>query len=285
MKLGIFAKTFSRPTFEDVLDAIIEHGITQVQFNLVCAGVPTLPDSIDHELIARVRSAFEARMLDMAALSGTFNMIHPDHAERQRGLKRLAVLAPAAREMGAPMITLCTGTRDPKNMWAAHPENRTESAWSDLLRSMETALKIAEQSDVSLGIEPEVTNVVSSAQKARALLDAFRSPRLKIVMDPANLFAKGGLARMHEILDEAFDLLGPDIALAHAKDISKDGDAGHEAAGTGMLDYDAYIANLRRIEFNGALILHSLTEAQVPDAVRFVRQKMSTVRGATAPTG
>jgi sugar phosphate isomerase/epimerase len=67
------------------------------------------------------------------------------------------------------------------------------------------------------------------------------SPHLKIIMDGANVFPIGTLDRQHDILNEAFDLLGDDIVLAHAKDISRDGEAGHEAAGTGLLDYDYYI--------------------------------------------
>lgn len=283
MKLGIFAKTFNRGTLEEVLDAIVAHGLTQVQFNLVCAGVPTLPDKIEPSLIERIRSSFQKRSLNMAALSGTFNIIHPDLEERQRGFTRLEVLARAGRAVGAEMITLCTGTRHPSNMWAAHPENRSEAAWNELVASMEKALAIAENVGIDLGVEPEVTNVVDSAAKGRRLLDTFKSARLKVVMDPANLFGKGELPRMREILDEAFDLLGEDIAVAHAKDLSADGDAGHEAAGTGLLDYDCYLEHLQRIDFRGALILHSLNEKQVPGSVRFVREKIAQRRGVPAP--
>ena len=79
---------------------------------------------------------------------------------------------------------------------------------------------------------------------------------------------------MQDILDEAFDLLGDDIRLAHAKDLEKDGDAGRQAAGTGVLDYDHYLALLRQSGFDGALILHSLKEIQVADSAAFVRQRM-----------
>ena len=43
---------------------------------------------------------------------------------------------------------------------------------------------------------------------------------------------------MAEVMDNAFKLLGRDIVLAHAKDISPDGEAGHEPAGQGLPDYD-----------------------------------------------
>jgi sugar phosphate isomerase/epimerase len=268
MKLGIFAKTFPRPSVEETLDAVRAHHLTQVQFNLVCAGVPTLPDHIDQTLVTRIRRAFTERELEMAALSGTFNMIHPDLAERRRGLDRLRVLADAAPSLGTQLITLCTGTRDPSNMWAAHPANNSHEAWNDLLSSIETALTTT---TISFGIEPEITNVVSTAAKARQLLNHFKTPRLKIVIDPANLFGKSELPRQRQIITEAFDLLAPDIALAHAKELRFDSAGISED----LLDYDCYLHNLRRIHYNGPLILHGLAESQVEDSLRFIRQKLS----------
>ena len=96
---------------------------------------------------------------------------------------------------------------------------------------MKQALAVAEEYDVVLALEPEVANVIDSAQKARRLLDEMQSPYLKVCMDGANIFHKGELPKMREILDEAFALLSGDIALAHAKDLDRDGQAGHLAAG------------------------------------------------------
>jgi sugar phosphate isomerase/epimerase len=130
---------------------------------------------------------------------------------------------------------------------------------------------MTEASGVTLAFEPEVSNVIDSAVKARRLLDELGSPRLKVVIDPANLFHAGELPRMSEILDEAFALLGRDIVLAHAKDLSHDGEAGHEAAGTGLLDYPRYLKLLKQMGFAGSLIIHGLREDQVAASVAFLR--------------
>jgi sugar phosphate isomerase/epimerase len=274
MQLGIMTRTFVRPTLEETLDAVQAYGLSCVQFSLSCAGIAALPDWIEPELSDRIRQAMADRGLAMAAISGTFNMIHPDPQERQSGLRRLAVLAAACERLGTSLITLCTGTRDPENMWRRHPANDSPEAWRDLVISMTEAVRLAEAYGVTLGVEPEVSNVVDSAAKARRLLDELGSPRLKIIMDGANLFHTGELPRMREILTEAFDLLGEDIVLAHAKDLSQDGAAGHEAAGTGLLDYDHYLSLLRRTGFAGGLILHSLSEDQVATSVQFLRAKL-----------
>jgi sugar phosphate isomerase/epimerase len=280
MRLGIFASVFARPDLDQILEAVRRQGLGCVQFGLECAGLESMPARIDPDPCDYIRARMQAAGLEMAAVSGTFNMIHPDPTRRQEGLRRLGVLAGACRRLNAPLITLCTGTRDPGHMWRHHPENATPGAWRDLLESMARALEIAEEHRVCLGVEPEVSNVVDSPARARALLDEMRSPFLKIVMDGANIFPAGTLGRMPEILREAFGLLGPDIALAHAKDLVRDGHAGDRAAGTGVLDYGLYLELLQSAGFEGALVLHGLKEAEVPAAVAFARGKMETLRQA-----
>jgi sugar phosphate isomerase/epimerase len=284
MQLGIFARTFVRPTPTAVLDAVKAHGLNYVQFNMACAGLPPMPDRIDPELCDRIRQEMAARNLTMVAVSGTFNMIHPDSDKRQRGLRRLAVLAAACKRLGTSVITLCTGTRDPKDKWRHHPDNASPEAWQDLIVSMHAALQIAREHNITLAIEPEVSNVVDSAAKTRRLLDEMGSPNLKIIMDAANLFPAGTLRHQHRILDEAFALLGADIILAHAKDLSQDGEAGQLAAGTGLLDYDHYLSLLQASGFDGSLLLHSLAESQVDQAVSFLRQRLEELERKTRNT-
>ena len=54
------------------------------------------------------------------------------------------------------------------------------------------------------------------------------------MLDPANLFETAAPAERRRIIDEAVDLLGPDIVMAHAKD--RDAEGGFAAAGSGVVD-------------------------------------------------
>ena len=272
MRLGIFARTFSRPTVEGVFDAVREHQLDCVQFNMACAGLPTLPDDIAPSLAIRIHDASMSRGIEIAAISGTYNMIHPDIKVREVGLRRLQVLASACHGMGTSVITLCTGSRDPEDMWRWHPENASSQAWSDLLSSMEVALRIAEEEQVTLAFEPERANVVNTAAKGHTLLVAMQSPHLKVVMDPANLIAPADERQMSKVLDEMFDALGEHIVIAHAKD--RGADDAFKAAGEGILDYDHYVYLLRAVAFDGPLILHGLGEGQVDSALQFLRGKL-----------
>lgn len=276
MQLGIFANTFPRSSLDANLDAIKSHGFECVQYNMTCAGLTSMPDTIDTELCDRIRAAMVEREVNMSAISGTFNIIDPDLNERERGFRRLRVIAESCERLGTNVITLCTGTRDPTSMWKRHPDNDTAEAWSDMVAAVRSATEIAAQCNVLVGFETEVNNVVDSAIKGRRLLDEIGSPHLRVVMDGANLFHAGQLPRMREVLDEAIELLGRDIAIAHAKDLNHDGDAGHDAAGTGVLDYDYYLSRLRESGFDGALIAHGLDESQSPDVATFLRGVLET---------
>ena len=138
---------------------------------------------------------------------------------------------------------------------------------------MGEAIEIAEAAGLTLALEPETANVVKSVGHARDLLAALRAPCLKVVIDPANLIDAENVSNMRVVIQEAIDLLAPDIVLAHAKDI--DGQLRHVAAGKGLLDYDCYLANLRKTGFRGPLIVHGLEESEVSECLAFLRSKLA----------
>src|SRR5688572_23274525 len=100
MQLGIFAKTFPRRTFAETLDAIASHGLRAIQFNFSCIGLPTLPETIEPSVLAQVRRDCEVRGIEIAGVSGTYNMIDPDVRNRRERLGRLPILAEATRALG-----------------------------------------------------------------------------------------------------------------------------------------------------------------------------------------
>ncbi len=142
-----------------------------------------------------------------------------------------------------------------------------------------------------------MNNVVNSVARAKMLLNEIDSPWLKVVIDPANLLRAGDFPRLSEVLDEAFDWLGQDIVLAHAKnpETGRDPDetvpvevspeiggglvpgleefwqAHQELIARGiprqLLDqkefYSQYVQRLKAIGFTGALVMHGMTEDDV----------------------
>jgi sugar phosphate isomerase/epimerase len=273
MKLGIFAKTFAGSDPATVMAAASCAGYAAVQYNMACSGFDSMPEHISVEAADAVAGAAQSLGLAVVAVSGTYNMIHPDKTRREHGHARLTTMASRCKALSTRMITLCTGTRDPDDQWRAHIDNESPEAWSDLLASMEIAIGLAERYDIELGVEPELANVVNSPAKARKLIRELQSPRLRIILDPANLFEHATLAEQHHIVSSAIDLLGDDIAMGHAKDRAADGS--FAAPGKGVIDFGHYLACLRRIGFAGPLVTHGLSADEAPSVADFLRRNLA----------
>jgi sugar phosphate isomerase/epimerase/pimeloyl-ACP methyl ester carboxylesterase len=260
--IGIFARTFPGTEPGAVLAAARDAGYDCVQLNLSSAGLPAMPDAVPPEVEGRVVAAARTASVAITALSGTYNMIHPDPAERVRGLRRLGVVLRTAARIGAPMVTLCTGTRDPDDMWRAHPDNGTDEVWRDLIEAMTAAAGLAEAAGVDLGVEPETANVVGSAGAARRLVDEVRSPRVRVVLDPANLAEHADRAASRDLVAGAVDLLADRISLVHAKDRRADGSVA--APGGGVVDFADLAARLSAIGYTGPVVAHGFGPEEAP---------------------
>ncbi|MGB3330506.1 MAG: sugar phosphate isomerase/epimerase, partial [Thermomicrobiales bacterium] len=235
------------------------------QLDFAAVGLDSMPTSIPPETLATIRDGAASAGLAVAGIGGTWNMIHPDPTVRAEGMTALQAIAGACAPLGTRIVTLSTGTRDAANMWRRHEDNDTPDAWSDLLASMREALAIADAHDILLAFEPEPANVARNAQRARELLDTLSHPRLRICFDAANIAASDLGRDPMVVIAEALDLLGPEIVIAHGKDIDAEG---HFCpAGTGIVPWPETIAALEQAGFTGPLVLHSLSEDDVPLAM------------------
>ena len=272
MDFGIFAKIFVRPSLGQVLDAVVERGLRHVQFNLSSAGLPTLPAELPDIQCRAIREAFEKRGVAMTAISGTVNIIHPDLYTRAQGLERLRVLARASKALGTDLITLSTGTRNPGDLWTGHPENGSPVAWREMLASMEQITRAGEDCGVRFAFEPEQANIVNSARRARELLDALRSRYVGVLIDPANLLNPENMHISRDVLTEAFALVGGEVMLAHAKDISATGVFGNLALGKGVLDFAHYFRLLKSVGCELPVIAHGFSEAEATESLSYLRE-------------
>jgi sugar phosphate isomerase/epimerase len=278
MNLGIFAKTYERTSVDKVFAAAAADHVPLVQFNFVSAGLPPMPDAIDPEVVDRIRNAADKRGVTIVSISATFNMIHPDVAIRERGLQRLDVMAEVAADLGATVLSLCTGTRDLENMWRHHPGSDLPDAWSDIVTEMKRAVAIAEKYDLHLGIEPEPGNVIRDAERAVRLLEEIDSDRIGIVLDPANLIEGTDPDRINETIDAGIAQLGTRTIMAHGKDRNASGQV--QPPGHGIVPWDRFLTGLQGADFAGPLILHGLAESDVPTSVAFLKGVLSGIPSA-----
>ncbi len=268
MYAAIFSRTYPVAEASAVIAAAAADGFQGVQFNLLSAGLESLPSHLPEGLGDAIGTQAQASRIQLAALSGTYNMAHPDPAVRSSFRPGFRNVISAARQMGAPIVTLCTGSRDPNNMWRHHPDNASTAAWHDLRAELDFAVPLAETAGIKLAIEPEPGNVIRDAETARRLLSEVASPSLGIVLDAANLLSPQTLAIQEEVIAKAAQLLGGFILLAHAKDIDANGTV--TAAGEGAVNLPGFVAALRSVGYDGALIGHGFPAEKGPAVAAYL---------------
>ena len=275
LALGVMTRHVGRPSIEEVAAAVRGHGLTAVQLSLDAADPALLPERLTEAEARRIAAAFRAAGVRVAAVSGTFNVLDPERARLRANMTRFAHLCEACGWLETRVVTACSGTRDPDSMWRPHPANQQPDAWAELVERTGRLVAAAEAAGVVMAYEPETANVLDTTEKAQRLLETIGSPALGITFDPANFFYPQDLPRMEAVLSEGFRRLGPRIALAHAKDVVPPPDGAshcrYAPAGQGRLDYATYLRLLQESGYDNGLILHSLSEREIPGCVAHLR--------------
>jgi sugar phosphate isomerase/epimerase len=244
-RLGIFARTFPRDTPEAVADAIAAAGFAMAHWNFAAIGRPTLAEGVDRETFARVRASFDRLGIAIPSVSVTYNVVHPDRDLRRRQTRSAVELIARVRSLGADVATLCSGTREPADMWRAHPENAEPASWSDLRDTLDVLLDAADRAGIRLGLEPEPGNVVRDAlAAARLLAELGADAPIGIIFDPANLLTPATIADQAALLTEGIGLLGHRVIGVHAKDVPRSGPG---PPGQRELDYHLVFGLLARL--------------------------------------
>jgi sugar phosphate isomerase/epimerase len=270
MYTAIFSRTYAMKGVREVIGAAAVDGYEGIQANLSSAGLASLPDTVPPGVALQFCQEAQARGIRLAALSGTYNMAHPDARVRKASRVGFQNVVSAAREMGARVVSLCTGSRDPHDMWKFHPENGSNEAWLDLRSELEFALRVAQEAGIHLAIEPEPANVIHDARAAKRILNEMASSHLGILLDAANLLTPETLSRQDAVIDEATGLLGGALLLAHAKDINASGQV--VAPGEGEVNLLAFSKALRRVGYDDALVAHGFAAEKAGHAAKVLQR-------------
>ena len=237
-----------------------------------------IPAVIPSAAIQAVRENAEKYEIPVEVINGTFNMAHPDRGIREEGIRRFEILCRAAKDLGAKYISLCSGTRNADHLWSPHPDNDTQEAWNDMLDTVSRGTKIAETYGITLAVESEASNIISTPERARRLMDTVGSPNLKMILDCANLFHAGEAHKENvcKTLEHAFALYGDDIVLAHGKDIREGDGIDFCGTGLGIVDFAYTAALLEQYDFTGNMFLHGIYDED--DMVRAREHWLASVR-------
>ena len=164
-----------------------------------------------------------------------------------------------------------TVTVNRNSLYVPDPASRTEEALYTFTKNLSCVVEYAEKMGVVVAIEPVCRHIVYDARRARQVLRSIQSPNLQIILDPVNLLDDCDAGRYKDVVKEAIELLGEDVAVIHVKDFSvSEGKIVSMAAGTGIMDY----SDLIRFMKTDKPYIHATLEDTVPENAVQAREFM-----------
>ncbi len=242
MQLGIRLHDTKDLPFEERIADVHQLGFACGHLALakVIQEFPTTDEAMTPGLAMYIKQVFARNQVDIAVLGCYLNLADPNEEQLARTVHRYMAHIRFASWLGCGVVGTETGA--PNETYTFTTECHTEEALQLFIRNVRPIVKYAEQMGVVLAIEPVYRHIVSNPRRARRVLDEIASPNLQIIFDPVNLLDMANYQDRQWVIEEAIDLLGPDIAMVHLKDfVIREGGLVSVGCGFGEMDYTSIL--------------------------------------------
>lgn len=217
MIIGARAHDFGRFPAEKLAETIEKSGFQAVQLAPAkCLdSVRSIPE-IREEHIAELKEAMDAHHLRIAVYGSYVDLSCGDEVKREQQVSYFVQAMHWNKEI------LHADVVGSESSYGRPSSFEKRLLFPAFLRSMDTLVNEAEKIGTDIAIEPVSWHVLSDICTTAELLERFRSPHLKIILDLCNLLPRPDLIQQESYWNEVFGLLGPSIAIIHLKDICLD---------------------------------------------------------------
>lgn len=178
------------------------------------------PHTTPRSKAQRVRDLLAGEGVRLYQATGYWqNMITPDETLRQEAVRTVRAALRLAGWMGARGIDTGPGSMNPAGPWFPHPDNWTENARRQLVKTLRECVSAAEEAGVFLSLESHQLVTLKTPEITAEILDEVGSPWVRCDYDSANWITLDTVFDTATALDHHFDLLGKHIVSCHAKDV------------------------------------------------------------------
>lgn len=242
MQLGIRLHDTTKRPFEERIAEVHQLGFACGHLALakVIDEFPTTDEALTPGLAMYIKNVFARNQVDIAVLGCYLNLANPNKEKLAETVHRYMAHIRFASWLGCGVVGTETGA--PNETYTFTPECHTEEALKLFTDNLRPIVEYAEKMGVVVAIEPVYRHIVSNPKRARRVLDEINSPNLQIIFDPVNLLDMENYGERKSVIEEAIELLGPDVAMVHLKDCAvRDGKLVSMGCGLGEMDYTAVL--------------------------------------------
>lgn len=217
-----------------------------------------------------LQKLFDSNDLDIAVLGNYLNLATPDEEALKKNVHRYLAHIRMASIMNVGVVGTETGAVNKEYKYEA--ANHSKEALDLFIERLKPVVEYAEKMGVVFAIEPVFKHIVCNPERAREVLDRIQSPNLQIIFDPVNLLDISNYEKREEIIGQAIELLGPDIAVVHIKDfVVLNGELKSVAAGTGMMDYQKIMEFVKKEKPYIHVTLENTTPENAVESREFIQ--------------
>jgi sugar phosphate isomerase/epimerase len=222
------------------------------------------------ERSAAIAETYRAAGIAIHSIGVYTNLIHPDEAERRANLAYFDAMMGIGAAMGVHAFITEAGHYREEKPAAGPAFHFREQVWKTMVATGKELAAMAERHGATVLFEPTFGGFLASALRTRMYLEEIGSPRLRVLLDPANLSELNDLGEM-------FHQLTPWIDCLHAKDRKLHAERG-VAAGQGDIDYVQFVRLAAKHTPQAPIILEYV-------GPKDYRQAVAHLRGAMAKAG
>ena len=183
------------------------------------------------ERSAEIAGIYRSAGISIHSIGVYANLIHPDAAERKANLAYFEAMMKVGHHMGVHVFISEAGHyREPM---PGEPYHWREDVWRTMVGTARELAAVADANNATVLLEPYFEGFLATAKRTRVFIEEVGSPRIRALLDPANLIESNDL-------EEMFQQLGPYIDCFHAKDRKLHVIRG-VAAGQGDVDYRRFV--------------------------------------------
>lgn len=192
-----------------------------------------------------LKRLFDKNELDVAVLGCYLNLANPDPLQLKSIQEKYLANIRFAAQLGAGVVGTETGA--PNVEYKFCEECWNEESLQIFINGLRPVVEYAEKMGVLVAIEPVVRHIVCNPERARRVLDEINSPNLRIILDPVNLLEIYNYEKQDEIIDQALELLGKDVAVLHVKDfVIKDDKLVSVPVGQGQMHWERIMPYMKK---------------------------------------
>lgn len=262
MQIGIRLHDVAKGSLEQRVEVAHRQGFrcAHVALSKVISEYSVADSALTPGFACYLKKLFAQYDMDIAVLGCYLNLAHPNPDALREIQHRYMANIRFASLLGCGVVGTETGA--PNEEYRSEEACRSEEALQTFITNLTPVVEYAEKMGVIVAIEPVVRHIVYNPARARRVLDAIDSPNLQIILDPVNLLDESNYENHREIIREAIEVLGEDVAVVHVKDCAmKDGRLISCAAGQGNLDYTELIRFMKKEK----PYIHATLEDTVPE--------------------